>query len=626
MSSVNGYGRACVRRGREIGSCNVGRYLGVTPPISTNESNAREKEVTTTLMEELHRQGIFESEEEAKTREIVLGRLAALIKKFVRQVSLARGLSEAAANAAGGKIYTFGSYRLGVHGPGTDIDTLCVVPRHVTREDFFTVLEGMLREMEGVTNVSSVPEAYVPIITMEISGIPIDLLFAQLALPSIPDDLELQDDNILRNMDDKSIRSVNGSRVINEILRLVPNVDVFRDALRCIKLWAQKRAIYSNVNGFLGGVAWAMLVARVCQLYPNAVAGAIVSRFFVIMHKWSWPQPVLLKAIEDGPLQVRVWNPKLYPQDRAHRMPIITPAYPSMCATHNVMQSTQQIMKEEFQRGCTIVDEVMLGKAEWSALFVKHDFFQRYRFYLQVVASSRDRDIQNKWSGTVESKIRQLVMRLEYVDALKLAHPFTKGFEMVYNCLSEEEAQAVSRGEIPDAVAQRKQEDVAGKEGVISVHTTSFFIGLSIKPKEAGSTGPRRLDISYPTAEFIKMVKMWEKFDESAMHITVRHIKHTVLPDYVFEPGEREAAARPKKRTRGIKDSPAPAAKRSRTEAGNQSRTASSASPSRPSTSTPQVLQTASADPRTNPSMLNDLPHAAASSQSPDPLTVAASA
>lgn len=90
----------------------------------------------------------------------MLGRLAALIKKFVRQVSLSRGLSEAAANAAGGKIYTFGSYRLGVHGPGADIDTLCVAPRHVTREDFFNVLEGMLREMEGVTEVSVCTREY----------------------------------------------------------------------------------------------------------------------------------------------------------------------------------------------------------------------------------------------------------------------------------------------------------------------------------------------------------------------------------------------------------------------------------------------------------------------------------
>jgi poly(A) polymerase Pap1 len=46
------------------------------------------------------------------------------------------------------------------------------------------------------------------------------------------------------------------------------------------------KAIYSNVNGFLGGVAWAMLVARICQLYPNAVSGAIVSRFFIIMYQW----------------------------------------------------------------------------------------------------------------------------------------------------------------------------------------------------------------------------------------------------------------------------------------------------------------------------------------------------
>lgn len=87
-------------------------------------------------------------------REIVLGRVAALVKGFVRRVSLARGLSEAAANAAGGKIFTFGSYRLGVHGPGSDIDTLCVVPKHVLREDFFDVFEAMLRETEGVSEVS----------------------------------------------------------------------------------------------------------------------------------------------------------------------------------------------------------------------------------------------------------------------------------------------------------------------------------------------------------------------------------------------------------------------------------------------------------------------------------------
>ncbi|CCO30604.1 poly(A) polymerase [Rhizoctonia solani AG-1 IB] len=268
-------------------------------------------------------------------------------------------MSEQAAKMAGGKIFTFGSYRLGVHGPGSDIDTLCVVPRHVTYSDFFETFEPMLKEMEGATEVAGVPEAYVPIITANIRGIPIDFLCASLNRPDIPDDLGLEDNKILAGLDERTVRSLGGSRVTNDILRLVPNQSVFRDSLRCIKLWAQRRAIYSNVNGFLGGVAWAMLVARICQLYPNLNAAAIVHRFFIIMLQWKWPQPILLQPIEEEVKELdsskrmnfRVWNPRIYPTDRNHLMPIITPSYPSMCSTHNVTRSTMSVMNDEFMRG-----------------------------------------------------------------------------------------------------------------------------------------------------------------------------------------------------------------------------------------------------------------------------------
>lgn len=40
----------------------------MTQPVSVADSNDREKEVTVTLMDELRRQGTFESEEEAKMR------------------------------------------------------------------------------------------------------------------------------------------------------------------------------------------------------------------------------------------------------------------------------------------------------------------------------------------------------------------------------------------------------------------------------------------------------------------------------------------------------------------------------------------------------------------------------
>ncbi|KAJ7206642.1 Poly(A) polymerase central domain-containing protein [Mycena pura] len=522
-------------------------YCGVTPPISVAASSEREREITGTLMEELRRQNTFETEEESRRRELVLGRVAALVKKFVREVSLSKGLSETAANAAGGKIFTFGSYRLGVHGPGSDIDTLCVVPKHVSREDFFNIFEPMVRATEGATEVSGVPDAFVPIIGAKVSGISMDLLIAPLGMSSIPEDLSLKDNNILKNLDESVVRSVNGTRLTDELLRLVPNVQVFRDALRCIKLWAQRKAIYSNVIGYLGGVAWAMLVARICQLYPNAVAGAIVVRFFTVLCKWKWPEPVLLKQIEEGPLQVRVWNPKesflclLYPSDRAHRMPIITPNYPSMCATHNVSASTLSIISEQIQRGAEIVEKILAGSASWGELFTKHDFFHRFRNYIQVVAMTRDPQAQIKWGGTVESRMRHFVMRLEYVDNLRLAHPFCKGFNSTVRCVSEEEASAVMRGQPPSAPdAESTEDDPANASAPYKVYLTSFFIGLAVRPKSPTDTAPRRLDVSFPISEFIKMVK-GETFDETKMGITLKHIRSTALPEYVFDPGEQAA-------------------------------------------------------------------------------------
>lgn len=87
-----------------------------------------------------------------------------------------------------------------------------------------------------------VPDAYVPVLKCTVSGIDIDFTFARLALPTVPDNLDLADDGLLRNLDERCVRSLGGSRVTDAILRLVPDVEVFRDALRTIKLWAKRES------------------------------------------------------------------------------------------------------------------------------------------------------------------------------------------------------------------------------------------------------------------------------------------------------------------------------------------------------------------------------------------------
>lgn len=501
---------------------------GVTDPISIALPSSEDLLRTRELEECLAEYGGQESEEEKKRREIVLGKISKLVKEFVRQVSRNRGIPEFLAADAGGKIFTFGSYRLGVHGAGADIDTLCVAPRHVQREDFFTVMYELLKARAEVTELAAVPDSYVPVIKFSFSGIPIDLLFARLALTTVSDTLELSDNEILRNLDERCVRSLNGSRVTDAILNLVPDVSVFRTSLRVVKLWAKARAIYSNVMGFPGGVAWAMMVARVCQLYPRAAAAVVTAKFFRIMSVWKWPAPIQLKAIEDdGTLQKKVWNPRAYPSDRAHRMPVITPAYPSMCATHNVTSSTLKILNEELGRAADIADRILNGKERWKSLFEGHDFFKRYKYYLQAVASSDNMEKQLLWCGLVESKLRQLVMKLEIVENLNLAHPFIKGFD--------------STIETEDN-SDEKEEDSEPKKRTI--YQTTFYIGLQIEPKPSGSSEPRRLDITWPTREFIMLCKGWDQFEESDMGIAVKYLKSNLLPSEVFASSDKNEKGR----------------------------------------------------------------------------------
>lgn len=85
-----------------------------------------------------------------------------------------------------------------------------------------------------------------PVIKMNFDGIEIDMLFARLLQKEIPDSMDLRDDNLLKNLDQKCVRSLNGCRVTDEILRLVPNVDTFRLTLRAIKLWAKSKCGITN--------------------------------------------------------------------------------------------------------------------------------------------------------------------------------------------------------------------------------------------------------------------------------------------------------------------------------------------------------------------------------------------
>lgn len=118
-------------------------------------------------------------------------------------------------------------------------------------------------------------------------------------------------------------------------------------------------------------------MARICQLYPNALPSMLVSRFFRVFANWRWPNPVMLCQIEDVPsLGHTVWDPRRYYKDRFQHMPIITPAYPAMNSSFNVSTSTLRVMTEEFQRG----DEMCKVFSTWNHLLSLLNITERGQF------------------------------------------------------------------------------------------------------------------------------------------------------------------------------------------------------------------------------------------------------
>ncbi|KAG2261711.1 hypothetical protein Bca52824_068790 [Brassica carinata] len=473
---------ASVQQNRQI------RY-GITEPISLGGPTELDVIKTKALENYLQDAGLYESNEEALRREEVLGRLDEIVKTWIKKISRDKGLSDETVEQANAKIFTFGSYRLKVHGPGADIDTLCVGPRYATRGNgFFGELQRMLSEMPEVTELHPVPDAHVPLMGFKLNGVSIDLLYAKLPLWIIPEDLDLSQDSILQNADEQTVRSLNGCRVTDQILRLVPNIQSFRTTLRCMRFWAKKRGVYSNVSGFLGGINWALLVARICQLYPNALPNMLASRFFRVYTQWRWPNPVLLCSMDEGSLGLQVWDPRRNPKDRLHKMPIITPAYPCMNSSYNVSASTLRIMTGEFQRGKDICAAMEGNEADqWDTLLSHLHSLKR----------------SEKWRGWVESRLRQLTLVIErHTCDMLQCHPHPHGF----------------------------QDDSRPLQ-------CSLFMGLQRK-QGVTAVGGEPFDIRRTIEEFKQTVYGYTLWSPR-MEINVSHVMRRSIPSFVFPGGVR---------------------------------------------------------------------------------------
>ncbi|KAL3347912.1 hypothetical protein AABB24_021511 [Solanum stoloniferum] len=364
-----------------------------------------EMERSMSLFQIMGDEGLVPSLEEEMKRRNSIHKLKKIVREWVQTVAYHHALPKRYLRFASGTILTYGSYGLGVHNSESDIDALCVGLCFATiEEDFFIVLRNILASRPEVSDIHCVKGAKVPLMRFKFDGISIDLPYARLKVISIPEDVDVFNPFFLKNIDDKSWKSLSGVRANKRIHQLVPNVEIFQAVLRCVKLWAKKRGVYGNLLGFFGGVHLAVLSAFICQRHPTASLSALFFIFFKTFAFWPWPTPVVL---QDGV----AWP--FIPTDKVLWMPIQLPCSPYQFCHSNIVRSTFFKIKSEFMRGHMLTKDMLRPEFDWNILFEPFPYPRKYEKFVKIFLSASDKDELGDWVGCVKSRFCCLIIKLE---------------------------------------------------------------------------------------------------------------------------------------------------------------------------------------------------------------------
>ena len=129
------------------------------------------------------------------------------------------------------KVLVFGSYKLGVHFQGTDIDTICVFPTFISKDEFLDDFKNFITGKENISDVLKIHEAQTPIIKLKVNGISFDLLYAAVDIAHInsQNDIEkmIMQESSFKMLNQVTQRSFNGYLGNANVYKGIPNFGVY---------------------------------------------------------------------------------------------------------------------------------------------------------------------------------------------------------------------------------------------------------------------------------------------------------------------------------------------------------------------------------------------------------------
>jgi poly(A) polymerase len=294
---------------------------------------------------------------------------------------------------------------------------------------------------------------------------------------------------------------------------------VFKTTLKCVKLWSKRAGLDSNKTGYLGGIAWALLTAKICQLFPYESPAKLLERFFWLYgNEWNWDEWHI--KIESGKDEE---NSRI----RQRFLHIMTPSWPQMNSTYNANYSTRETLTAKMKEAHAVCAGILARfggmtrlmqspecKSAWLGFFTPFDFFGTYDQFLELnILGDEDHTEYLRWSGFVEAKFRILGEKLE--DLLKL-------YDLKIHLWATE--------------FEREPNTVPGYH-----HITSMYIGFKCHQEYE-----EKIDLNFPVVRFIEYIEHeWAKSnltrDPKQFNMQFSYLRRDQIPRDVLEGNKKNS-------------------------------------------------------------------------------------
>ncbi|KAL8226621.1 hypothetical protein R6Q57_016453 [Mikania cordata] len=375
-------------------------------------ASQQELETSASLIKYISDEGLLISPEEELRRTNHISKLKEILMTWIRRVAFQRRLPRNQINNASATILAYGSYGIDVYNADSNVDAVCVAPCFASlAEDFLIVLYNILAGRPEVSGIHCVKDADVPFLRFTFDGILIDLNFAKLQVTVVPEDVDISDPLSIKDIDETSWKSFSGVRVNNSILHIVPDVKVFKELLHCVKFWARRRGVCSDLFGLFGGIHLAVLAAFVCIKNPNVSLVKLMSIFFETFAFWPWPEPVF---VEDGATP----SPPPLPPGTRGLMPIQLPGSLNEYCHSNMTTSTFNKIRSEFRRGYRHTQDPFKPQFDWANLFEPFSYAKSYLRFIKICLLTSNKVELGTWVHWVKSRFHSLLVKLEEMHAL----------------------------------------------------------------------------------------------------------------------------------------------------------------------------------------------------------------